>query len=49
VEEGDVLANMYTSEEDRFESAERLFNEALAIYDTKPELKPLIIKEIVHQ
>lgn len=49
VKKGDVIAIMYSSEENLFENAEQLLNDALSISDTKPHVSPLIIKEIVHQ
>jgi len=48
VKEGDVLAVMYSSEENRIVDAKKLFREAIKISLTEPENRSLIIKEIVH-
>lgn len=49
VEKGEVLAIMFSSEENLFIDAESLFVEAITLDDTQLNHRPLIIKEIAHQ
>ena len=46
VNEGDVVAVMYTSDEKRFEDAEKVFKISTLMMDTKPEKRPLIFARV---
>lgn len=43
VEKDDIIAVLYTSDKERFASAERTLKEATFISDTAPEIEPLIL------
>ncbi|MGC4020164.1 MAG: pyrimidine-nucleoside phosphorylase [Muricomes sp.] len=46
VEEGEILAEMYSSDESLFEKAEKLLCEAYLIENEKPKMKPLIYAKV---
>lgn len=46
VREGEPIAIMYTSDENRFESAERKFIESTTICEQKPEDRPIVLDRV---
>ncbi len=47
VEKGDIIARLYTSDEDDFEEAENHLSSAIKIEADKPERKSIILKTIL--
>lgn len=46
VQQGDVIATMYSSDQSKFQSAEELFQKAITICDEKPKQEQLIYARI---